>query len=282
MPAESARSSSAWKALHQAPLVGLAAVADSDDAWSQWATAVCLTATGDYSRAFLILQPLALALRIKSSGGSATQQPTEIAGLAATTLASGLRQLNEHERALPLDRAAAAAPGAAETDSIIGSAADQVGLGDAEAATKTLATAQSRLATWRDQVRYRWVAAEIDLLRGELAAAVTHSEIAVTVAQEHDSPRHQLKSELFLAVARDVRRHGDGEQLLHNVVAQASQLQLRPLLWPAVEVLANRATVGERSQGLAALDHIAARLPHGVGARWPGTLLLRSWRKEQV
>ena len=282
MPGESERSTNAWTALYQAPLAGLAAVADGDDAWCQWATAVCLMATGDYSRAFLILQPLARAVRMNSAGRTATQRPTELAGLAATTLASGFRQLNEHDRALPLDRAAAVAPGAAGMDSVIGSAADHVGLGDVVAAAETLATAQSRLATWRDQVRYCWVAAEVDLLRGELAAAVTHAEMAVTVAHEHDSPRHQLKSELFLAVARDVRRHGDGEQLLHDVVAQTSQLQLRPLLWPAVEVLADRATVGERSQGVAALDYIAARLPHGVGARWPGTLLRRSWRKEQV
>lgn len=282
MPGESARSTNAWTALSEPPQVGLALVADSDDAWCQWATAVCLMATGDYSRAFLILPPLARTVRMNSSGRSATQQPTELAGLAATTLASGFRQLNEHDRALPLDRAAAVAPGAAGTDSVIGSAADHVGLGDAVAAARTLATAQSRLATWRDQVRYRWVAAEIDLLRGEPAAAVTHAEISVTVARERDSPRHQLKSELFLAVAREVRRHGDGEQLLHNVVAQASQLQLRSLLWPAVEVLADRATAGERSEGVAALDYIAARLPHGVGARWPGTLLRRSWHREQV
>ncbi len=282
MPGEPARSGNAWPALYQAPLAGLAAIAGSDDAWCQWAAAVCWMATGDYSRAFLILQPLARAARVESSGNSATKRPTELAGLAATTMASGLRQLNEHDRALPLDRAAAAVPGAAGTDSVIGSAADYVGLGDAAAAAEILATAQPRLATWRDQVRYRWVAAEVDLLRGELAAAVTHAEMAVTLAQEHDSPRHQLKSELFLAVARDVRRHGDGEQLLHNVVNQAFQLQLRPLLWPAVEVLADRATVGERSQGVAALDYIAARLPHGVGARWTGTSLRRSWYKEKV
>jgi hypothetical protein len=281
MPANPDTSSRAWAAISQAPLVGLRIVSPAEDNWAQWANAVCSMSLGDYSRAFLILQPLAREVTPTADltiAGS-VEQPTELVGLAATALASGLRQLNEHHRALLLDRAVATAPGAAGVDSIIGTAADHVGLGNAVAAADTLAMAQSRLATWRDRVRFHWVAAEIDLLRGEPAAAADQAAQAVAYARDQDSPRHRLKSELFLAVAREVRRTGDGEQLLHSVVAHTADLQLRPLLWPAVEVLADRATVGERSEGVAALDFITARLPHGVGARWSGTLLRRSWRE---
>ena len=263
----------AWDAVTRAPDSGLALLAGRDDVWSRWASATCVLATGDYSRAFLILQPL--SRRSVETYPAQDEDTEEVAGLATATLASGLRQLNDHQRALLLDEVVAQSTGPARTDSAIGLAADHVGLGDVAAASTCLAAAENTLVDWRDGVRYRWVATEIGLLRNDPVTAVSVAEQALALALDHGSPRHVVKSQLFLGVAQESRRSGDGEPLLRNVVDSAAGLQLRPLLWPAVQVLSDRAKPGERQKAAEAIDFITERLPHGVGARWSGT----SYRK---
>lgn len=234
---------------------------DRNDPLSWWARGVCVMATGDYDTAFGIFET------IGPSG-------SEAAGLAAAAIAAGLRQLDEHAAAFDYDRAAAGSAGAGRVDGLIGTAADHIGLADATAARQALDLAEPHLVDWRDRVRFDWVSAEWALLTGAAHEAVQHCEAALAAARANGSVRHRVKSELFLAVAHDTAAPGRGTDGLHAVVAEAAAARLRPLVWPAVLVLADRADRQEREAAREAAGHIADHLPPGIGSRWGGYRLL--------
>ncbi len=214
-------------------------------------------AEGDYLAAFALFEPLA---------GSAA----EPAGLAAAALASGLRQLGEHGRAVALDATAARSCGAGRVDGLIGLAADHVGLAEPVAAQQALDLAAPELADWRDRVRHGWVATELALLRRDPEEALRFAERAVATARSAGSVRHQVKSELFHAVSRRTVTRGNGAAELHEVARVADQHRLRPLQWPAVQVLGEEATAAEVEGARSALSFIAAHLPPDVGGSWGG------------
>lgn len=253
----------AWSAITNAPLDGLLALKENEDSWSSWAYSVCLMALGDYRAAQVALQLLE-----RNLGTSNPSEVSEVRGLAAATLASGLRQIGEHEQAVAHDELACLGPGSARVDGLIGLAADCVGRGKTHEAAVTLAEVAQLLNGWRDQVRYHWVKAEVALLTEDAATAVHHANLATSEAAR--SPRHLAKSLLFLGVARDMSKTADGDDQLLEAVDLAQTLQLRPILWPAVKVLGDRATAAQQAAATDALSFISHRLPPGLGSHWEG------------
>lgn len=239
------------------PVAASAALDGFDDAWSRWGRGVVLMAVGSYREAFAIFAPLADA------------EDGELAGLAAAALASGLRQLDEHLAAVGWDDRALVSEGVARVDGWIGRAADEVGRGRADRAAAYLGRAdEDSGGGWRDRTRLGWVRTEIALLRGDLAGAEAHACGAVEAASAAGSPRHLAKSRLFLAVVRRSAQHKAAVAELRAALAQSAAMRLRPLMWPAVVVLGDDATLRERHAGAEAVRHIAAHLPDGYGLGW--------------
>lgn len=244
--------------------MGLSTVGGRTDPWSEWARAVLVMSTGDLCAAFDILEPLAKS------------DDREIAGLACARIASGLRQIDEHDAAVGWDEKAMAAEGQAVLDGIIGRAADQVGAGDAAGAARFLAQAQPRCRTMRDDVRVAWVACEIGLLKGQYRVAAAHGERAHKVSVAMGSPRHVVKSMLFWAAAdhaaaaavEPAASNDPFFALLHRGYARARALSLRPLLWPMVAILGDDASAEQRQVAGHAVAFIGDHLPPGRGLRW--------------
>ena len=253
----------AWSAITNAPLDGLLTLKENDDSWSTWAYSVCLMSLGDYRATQAALQLLE-----RNLGTSKPSEVSEVRGLAAATLASGLRQIGEHEQAVAHDELACLGPGSAQVDGLIGLAADCVGRGQASEAAATLTKVAQLLNGWRDQVRYHWVRSEVALLTEDAATAIYHANQAKSEAAR--SPRHLAKSLLFLGVARDMSKTADGDDQLLEAVDLAQTLQLRPILWPAVRVLGDRATAAQQAAATDALSFISQRLPPGLGSHWEG------------
>lgn len=245
--------------------MGLSTVGGRTDPWSEWARAVLIMSLGDLCGAFDLLEPLAKS------------DDREVAGLACARLASGLRQIDEHDAAVGWDEQAMAADGQAVIDGIIGRAADQVGAGDAPGAARFLTEAQPRCRTMRDDVRVAWVACEISLMKGQYRLAAAHGERAHKVSVAMGSPRHIVKSMLFWAAAdRAAAAAAPAEPtsndpyftLLHRGYARARALSLRPLLWPMVSVLGEDASAEQRQVAGQAVGYICDHLPPGWGMRW--------------
>ncbi len=256
----------AWQEISGSPLETLSSGGVAINPWSQWANAVCHLSIGDYRKALTVLKALVPVESIEDAAEPASL--SEIAGLASAAIASGLRQLGEHSQALRYDLIACAGSGAAQVDGRIGLAADYVGLGQSVRAAAALDEAKQILNDWRDRVRCHWVNAEIALLVNQSATAISHAEAAA--GESADSPRHLAKSLLFLGVASNTYEKSLGDAQLIESIDLSDSLQLRPLLWPAVRVLGDRADKTQTAKADEALSFIAGRLPPGLGSHWEG------------
>jgi len=255
----------AWRAILANPQTVLAAVneggvvdaeqCDGDDRWSQWAIGVCEMAVGQHDNAFR---------RWASLHG--TGASTEIAGLAAAAKAAGLRQVDEHAAAIGLDEFAISCPGSARIDGLIGRAADEVGHWRPHAATGYLAQVDVGHCHRRDLIRLGWVRTEIALLEQRADDAQVIATRTVVQASQLGSERHLVKSRLFLAAALPT----GPARLRHarNALAGAAALDLFPLIWPAVLVLADDASAAERALASSAIREIASHLPEQIGHAW--------------
>jgi hypothetical protein len=255
-----------------APEEARADLAGCGDAWARWGDAVALMACGSYRSAFATLTPLT------------DHADTELAGMAAAALASGLRQLDEHPAAVSWDERACGSAGQALVDGRIGLAADAVGLGHPDEAARHLDRAVALAGGWRDRTRVSWVRTEVALMRQDWMQAQAQATQALEEATAVPSPRHVVKSQMFLAVVRRHLRPEAGIALLHETVAAGRAMRLRPLIWPAVVVLGTDATPAERRGGAEAAGHIAAHLPEGHGLGWsrrPDVLRLRAWSSDR-
>ncbi|MEA2481435.1 MAG: hypothetical protein QOJ07_3357, partial [Thermoleophilaceae bacterium] len=145
------------------PAAALGALPGSGGSRETWIRGAALGALGRYGRARSALEGLAADRGVHGS-------------LAASTLASHLRQLGRHGDAREFDERALAtaerlgdgggAPGVdtpadALFDARLGLAADAVGLADVPAARSWLAAAGDDRALWRRDVRLGWVGTEI-------------------------------------------------------------------------------------------------------------------------
>jgi hypothetical protein len=243
------------------PADGVSALAgvDPDGALPErlrWLAGVCLGALGRYRTAGRWLAP----------GG-------EPAGsLAASCLASHLRQVGRHAEAEPLDRLAlATATGAeARADALIGLVADAVGRHELALARDRLALAREQVlavttddGAWRSRVRLGWVTAETALLSSDPDVAVAVGRTVQRTARTAMACRHAVKSELVLGVALDaVGRSRSAARVLRTAVRGATRLGLTPLLLPAHSVLAD--ILHERAPGVAARERRHAHTAQSI------------------
>jgi hypothetical protein len=237
------------------PADGVAALAGADpDSPApervRWLAGVCLGALGRYRTAARWLAP----------GG-------EPAGsLAASCLASHLRQVGRHAEAEPLDRLAlATATGAeARADALIGLVADAVGRHVLAVARDRLAPAGEQVlavtssdAQWRARTRLGWVTAETALLAAEPEHAVEVGRLAQRTSRTAMACRHAVKSQLVLGVALDAAGHPrSAAHVLRSAVRGAVRLGLTPLLAPAHSVLAD--ILRDRAPTVAARQRLLA------------------------
>jgi hypothetical protein len=225
------------------------------DPQERWLAAVVLGGQGHYARAAALLTGL--------------RQPA-VASLAASTLASHRRQLGGHAAARPLDaRALRGAPHPeAESDALLGLAADALGVGRQTEARRLIVAAAGLDAGWRAEIRLGWVRAEVELGAGRADLAVSPAERAAERANASGSTRHRVKSGLVLGAA--LAANGNRERasrLLTGIGEEASDLGLLPLLWPCAlllaELLPRSATAHRRVAGDALFRVLRRADPQG-------------------
>jgi tetratricopeptide (TPR) repeat protein len=251
-----------------------------------WLLGVALGAGGRYGGALTVLSPLVDA-------GRAPEAPAErrlFAALSAATIASVHRQLGRHAVARASDLEALAltdGTGEAAFDALVGLASDAVGLDEPEEAAARLAQARALVPErldewWRQRVRLGWAEAEVQLLEGEVDAAVDTALKAVERAEHARAPRHVAKGLLILGIAQvsggtasDPEHDGDAALTLRRAATLAESLGTVPLVWPARALhgaLVADDDPAESSRSLAAARSavltLAADLPPGVRADW--------------
>jgi hypothetical protein len=222
----------------------------------RWLAGVCLGALGRYRSAAHWLAP----------GGAPA------GSLAASCLASHLRQVGRHPEAELLDRLALATATGAEdrADALVGLVADAVGRHELTLALRRLrpASEQVRAVTadhmpWRSRVRLEWVRAETALLAGDGERAVDSGRTAYRISQTARARRHAVKSTLVLGVALDAAgRTRAAARVLRAASQGASRLGLIPLLPPIHSVLAG--TLQDRAPQLAARERLRADAAHSI------------------
>jgi hypothetical protein len=182
--------------------------------------------------------------------------------LAASCLASHLRQVGRHADAELLDRLAltTAADPEARADALIGLVADAVGRYELALARDRLGPARDQViasttdyGAWRTEIRLGWVTAEAALLGGDPERAIEIGRSAQRRSLSATARRHVVKSELVLGVALDAAGHTrSAARVLRTVVRQATRLGLTPLLVPAHSVLAD--ILSDRAPDVAARE----------------------------
>ncbi len=226
-------------AFHGAPGPGIApltlavdrAVDLAEHSQARWILGVCYSSIGKFVESWDVLAPLL--------AGPPT--PTHWASLAHTTIASTLRQQNEHTAAQRHDeQALLISDEVTAFDAYVGLAADSVGQFDVSDARRNweLARSVARIE-WRQQVRLAWVEAEISLMENRADRALQVSLTAARVADRSQAPRHRAKSLLFAGVsALGVGDRGQAIQLLEESVLICDELELNPIAEPARKMLA--------------------------------------------
>jgi hypothetical protein len=217
----------------------------------RWLAGVCLGALGRYRTAARWLAPG------REPAGS----------LAASCLASHLRQVGRHTEAEPLDRLALATATGAEdrADALIGLVADAVGRHELALARDRLGPAAAEVvavttsdAEWRTRIRLCWVTAETALLGNDPLHAAEIGRSAQRISRTAMAPRHNVKSQLVLGVALDAAGHTrSAARVLRSAVSGATRLGLIPLLPPAHVVLAS--ILDDRAPAVAARERQRAR-----------------------
>jgi hypothetical protein len=204
-----------------------------------------------------------------------------LASLAHSTQASFLRQLGWHRLARGWDGRALALAGAdpeAAADALIGLAANALGVGRLAAAATLLSRAEPIVAEapqHRLSVRRAWVAAELAMAAGEVAAAVRNAEVAVelaaTTVDGSVSARHCAKSDVVLAAALCSAGAVDRARAVGEVTLELTgRLGLVPLRWAVACLLVDLIDTGSPTRQIAELrdirDECARQVRHWGGA----------------
>ncbi|MFE3446374.1 hypothetical protein ACFXNW_25385 [Nocardia sp. NPDC059180] len=233
------------------PAVAAAELPLARDAREGWLRAVVLGGQGRYA-----------AARAELGGLTVHRTDPVLAALAASTRGSLLRQLGWHAAAARHDGAAAALvlPGPAPDragelsvslgegcgpdrfdaacDALTGLAADALGTGRTDLATRLLGRVRVLLADadapdprrLRLAIRLCWVSAETALAAGRLSEATPHAEAALALAEQGPSMRHRVKSRLLVAAAT-AANGGDASELAETVATECREHGLLPLRW---------------------------------------------------
>lgn len=226
-----------------------------------WLRAVAAGGQGRYASAAADLQRL-----------RRDRAPAGLTSLSLSTQASLLRQLGWHDRARDWDgRAAAlAATVESETDSLIGLAADALGVGRFAASARALQRAAAVLSeadSPRLAVRFAWVSAELAMFRGDGDEAVGHAERGVAAAADYPSVRHAVKSQTVLAAALCSRGDAAGGRAeAVSALTRAREHGLVPLQWALASLLVD---VGADDRSAAQFRHLRDTAADAV-TRWGG------------
>lgn len=251
-----------------------------------WLLGVALGAGGRYGGALTVLSPLVDAGRAPE----ATPERRLFAAMAAATIASVHRQLGRHAVARASDLEALAlsdGTGEAGFDALVGLASDAVGLDEPDEAAQRLEQARALVPPrsdewWRQRVRLGWAEAEVQLLDGQVDAAVDTALQAVERAEQARAPRHVAKGLLILGIAQvsggtaSAAGHDpDPAVTLRRAATLAESLGTVPLIWPARALhgaLVSDDDPAESAKSLAAARAavltLAGDLPPGVRADW--------------
>jgi len=230
----------------------------------RWLRAVAAGGQGRYASAFAELDAIAR-----------THRPGPVRSLAYSTRASFLRQLGGHDLARGWDGRAWAAAGTdteAALDALVGLAADALGVGRLAASARLLQRARALLdpaAPARSAVRLGWVSAELAMAGGDGAAAVTHAERAVELADSLGSTRHRVKSQVVLSAALCCAgRLDDSRELADTAFAETAEFGLIPLRWALGCLLADIGSTWHSAQHVADIRDAAADTVRRGGGVW--------------
>lgn len=189
----------------------------------RWLAGVCLGAMGRYAQARRWLAP----------------DGTPVDSLAASCLASHLRQVGRHAEAEPLDRLAlrTADSAAAEADALVGLVADAIGTAGPDTAAErlkdipTVGRVIGGDTEWRTPIRVAWVTAEVALCQDDFPEAVRSAREAVRRSQDATARRHAVKSRLVLGASLDAAgRLRPAARVLRGTALDAARLDLIPLV----------------------------------------------------
>ena len=275
-------------ALEQAVALARSQERPAEAAAAGWLLGVALAAGGRFGGALTVLSPLVDAGRAEG----ATAESRLFAALSAATVASVHRQLGRHTVARACDLEALAlteGSGEAAFDAFVGLASDAVGLDEYDEAAARLEQARALVLArddewWRQRVRLGWAQAEVQLLDGQVDAAVDTALQAIQRAEGARAPRHVAKGLLILGLAQvsggtpsDPAADSDPVTTLRRAATLAESLGAVPLVWPARALLGallveDDAAESGRSLAAArtAVLALAADLPPGVRAEWLG------------
>ena len=237
-----------------------------------WLRAVAAGGQGRYASALTDLDSLARA----SPGGTLTS-------LAFSTRASFLRQLGGHGSARAWDGRAWRVAGSdviAQSDALVGLAADALGVGRFALSAQLLSRARDCLnegttdtaayspgGSGRLPVRLAWVSAELAMFTGEGATAVRHADRAAEVASRLYSARHLAKSHVVLAAA--LCSAGDASaarRVADDALETTENLGLIPLSWALTCLLADIGSATHPPPHIAAVrDRLAEAVRHRGG-----------------
>ena len=201
------------------------------------------------------------------------------ASLALSTRASFHRQLGWHEVARGWDGLALAVASRvpeAGVDALIGLAADALGMGRLAASAALLARATALLngteaAPARLPIRLAWVNAELAMAAGDGAAARSHAQRGVELAEQAlpELRRHRVKSDVVLAAALC----SDGNLALSRALADAALADtqtyaLVPLRWALACLLAGIGSAAHSPAEVARIRDQSAAFVTRHGGRW--------------
>ncbi|MCJ0977997.1 hypothetical protein MTX35_09790 [Rhodococcus sp. ARC_M12] len=206
---------------------------------------------------------------------------TELASLHASTRASWLRQVGKHERAGHFDGRAVFLVGLtgppessdavdARSDALTGLAADALGRGRFDLSETLLARSAAQrdgpfdTGSWRPALRAAWVAAELAMMRGDGSGAVRHAECARALANDADSLRHLVKTDLVCAAALSCLGEITRAREAAVQVAYAAGMHgLLPLRWAATMLCEG---TGGLDAGMVASVDLAAEIDRRGGS----------------
>jgi len=233
-------------------------------AWERWLRAVAAGGQGHYGSATADLT----ALRREVRAGP-------LASLAHSTQASFLRQLGDHTCARHWDGrglALAASDLEAGVDALLGLAADALGVGRFATSAALLARAREpleRSTATRLPLRWQWVAAELEMARGNGAAAVRLAERAVELANGHPSARHRVKTQLVYAAALcSAGRVAESRRIAEDALTATDTLGLVPLRWALASLLADIVGDAAAAEEMAAKRDTCAQQVRRAGGVW--------------
>src|SRR5690625_2100347 len=227
-----------------------------------WLRAVAAGAQGRYASAHAALDAL---LRVCPDG--------PLASLAHSTRGSFWRQLGWHRRARAHDGRALALAGAdpqAESDALVGLAADALGVGRFATSARLLQRAAGLdPVVPRLPVRHAWVSAELAIATGDAAAAIGYADRARALAAATESARHRIKSDVVAAAALCSGGQLDAARTLADAALTAArQAGLIPLCWALASLLAGIGSATLSARQLDALRSDTAEQVVRGGGVW--------------